>query len=244
MKKLLQQKKGLLIAFFITAIFIGILLFCFADQISLYVSKVRSWLEPERLQKAIDGLGFWGIFVLFLAQVLQIIIAFIPGEAVELVAGAMYGTWGGFVICMVGILVAQSFVFFMMRRYGQKLLYRFVKKEEVEKYQFLQSTEKLRSIVFVLFLIPGTPKDILTYVAGLSTIDMKSFLILSIVARIPSVITSTLAGSQFGSGDYSTSIIIFLATAVIGLLGIELHKRFMKKIADKEETEQKSSHKD
>lgn len=190
----------------------------------------NSLMDPQfrvKIQEWIDSVGYWGLLFLLCLQVLQIIVAFIPGEPVELLAGLLYGTWGGLAVCLVGVVIGEAAVFGFSRRFGHKLHEKLFSKKKLEEYRFLNTTEKVETVVFLLFLIPGTPKDLLTYLVGITPIQMKAFLILSTLARIPSVVTSTWMGSTVSQGQWGMTGIVFLLTAAIGILGIFLKDQLM-----------------
>lgn len=183
----------------------------------------------QSLSEWVSGAGIWGVMVLLGIQMLQVVVAFIPGEPVEVVAGLMYGTIGGLFICLAGILLSSAAVFYLVRRLGRSRLEKTELYPKLTQYKFLQSAEKLETMVFILYLIPGTPKDMLVYICALTTLPMRSFLTISTLARIPSVITSTMAGASFANGNYALTVAIFAVTGLAGLLGIAYHnKRFGK----------------
>ncbi len=183
----------------------------------------------ELLRDYIQSLGWGGVFVFVLLQILQIVVAVIPGEPFELIAGIIYGTWGGLFICLVGILLGQILVFLAVRRWGRPLVTRFFGEDQLAHYAFLQDESKLLTTTFILFLIPGTPKDILTYLAGLTPLRLPSFLAVSVLARIPSVITSTLAGDHLFGGNISSVAVIYTIVGILGLLGIVWNRQMLKR---------------
>lgn len=179
----------------------------------------------DLLQEYVSKSGVWGVLVLLFVQMAQILIAFIPGEPIELVAGAMYGAFGGLVICLVGILISSSIIFYTVRRLGKKRFEKTKLYPSLKKYKFLENETNLIAIVFILYFIPGTPKDMLVYACALSNLSMKSFLIVSTFARIPSIVTSTLAGASFISGNLTLTLAVFAFTAVTAIIGILYHKK-------------------
>ncbi len=196
----------------------------------LCLPVIRWMLRPEFgpwLRERVDRLGVWGILAMLLLQVLQIVVAIIPGEPVELAAGTMYGALGGLILCLTGILLGSAGVFWTVRRRGREAFIRTPLWQKLQRYSFLQNEARLEAMVFLLYLIPGTPKDILVYVCGLSSISMSRFLLLSTLARIPSVVTSTWAGASFAGGDHLLTLGIFAATGLLGLLGIAFHNRLL-----------------
>ena len=138
----------------------------------------------------------------------------------ELAAGLLYGTWGGLLICLTGILLGSSMIFAIVRRFGRPLVQRLVDEESIQKYAFLTDARKLDTLIFLMFLIPGTPKDTLNYLCPLTSISPVRFLVLSTFARIPSVISSTFAGANFAEGNLLASVIVLGITSAVGLLGI------------------------
>lgn len=188
--------------------------------------------EPEnqlRFSEFVAELGVWGPLLLFTIQILQVFVAFIPGEPIEIIAGLMYGTWGGLALCLSGILLSTVIIYYGVRKIGKKKLSTIYEKEENAKYSFLFKSENLTYLIFILFLIPGTPKDILTYLCPFTKIKPLHYFVISTFARIPSIISSTLVGDTLAEGSLWTSVIIFAATGVIGLLGITLNRVFVKK---------------
>lgn len=197
------------------------------------VPVMQYMMQPsfqQSLQQWVQQAGIWGVGLLLGIQMLQILVAFIPGEPVEVVAGAMYGTLGGLTICLVGILLASAGIFVTVRRLGRERLSHTKLYPKLMEYQFLKNEDKLSAMVFLLYLIPGTPKDILVYVCALTKLPLRRFLVISTLARIPSVVTSTMAGASFASGNHLVTLLIFAVTGLAGLLGIVYHnKRFGKK---------------
>jgi len=168
----------------------------------------------------VKSLGFWGIAVLLGIQILQIVIAVIPGGPVQIIAGMAYGTWGGLAVILTGCGLTAAVIFFMVRKFGLPLLRRFFGETDINTWKFLKDSGKTARIIFILFLIPGTPKDLLTWLAPLSNISLPAFVILSTLARIPAILTSTIMGDSMIQGKWILSICLFAGIAVIGFLGM------------------------
>ncbi|MEG2915950.1 MAG: VTT domain-containing protein, partial [Oscillospiraceae bacterium] len=171
-----------------------------------------------------------GLLFFILLQIAQILVSVIPGEPVEVMAGMLYGTFGGSFVCMFGIVLTTIFIFYITRKYGVKLVKKILGEDNLSSYKLFKQTTKLEYIIFIIFLIPGTPKDALIYLAALTPINIRSFLIITSFARIPSIISSTFAGANIGNGNYLVSIIVFALTTIIGLLGIYLHPKIVSKL--------------
>ena len=169
-------------------------------------------------------------------QILQVFVAFIPGEPVEILMGVMYGTVGGLLLSLLGCAIGSVMVFLTVRKFGQPLFELFFNKKHLDRFAFLRNSKKLELFTFILFFIPGTPKDVLTYFAPLTPIDTRVFILITIFARIPSIITSTYVGSSILEGNLLKTLLIFAATAVIGIAGIILGNA----ITDKQNKENNS----
>lgn len=181
----------------------------------------------QRLKELVESFGAWGEVAFLGIQITQVIIAFIPGEPIEIIGGMLFGTFGGLLLCLAGTLIGTVLIFYLVKWLGQSLVSVFVENEKLKKYKILNDEKRLETVVFILFLIPGTPKDALTYLVPLTKIKPSKYFILATIARIPSVISSTLVGSNIGKGNWLMSIIIFAATAAIGLVGILYNNRFI-----------------
>lgn len=181
------------------------------------------WLaafSQEGLRDYICSFGTAGWLVFLALQFLQVFIALIPGELLESVAGFAFAPLWGTILCYVGIALASTLVFLLTRRFGVRLVEVFISREKINQLRFL-STEKKRNLtLFLLFFIPGTPKDLLTYFVGLTNIRLGEFLLISLIARFPSVISSTFGGHLLGEGDYMAAVILYAITGGVSLLGM------------------------
>ena len=185
--------------------------------------------SPEEFKAFIDSYGWKGRFVALGIQVLQIVIALIPGELVEVGTGYAFGAVEGTLICMIGVAAASSLVFLLTRFLGVRLVEIFISREKIDELRFINSEEKLKRMIFLLFFIPGTPKDLRTYFAGLTRIKLHEFLIISMIARIPSLVSSTIGGHFIGQSRYVEAIILFVVTGVVSLIGMKVYSIIVKK---------------
>ena len=222
-EKRLKQKRAVAIISVILALALMGWLTWFL--ISSLDDNIRS---PEDFKTYIDSFGVKGYLVAFGIQVLQVFVALIPGEVVEIGLGYAFGWFGGTLVCWLGVAVASSAVFLIVKKAGVKAVELFVDTEKINSLRFLNSEEKLKRTVFLLFFIPGTPKDLLTYFVGLTRMNLVQFLSISMLARLPSVFSSTLVGHFAGAEDYKVSIIIFVSTAIISLTGLFVYNKLLK----------------
>ncbi len=204
--------------------------------IPLVVSLKNPEVQAE-FQASIESLGVLGVLAMLILQVLQIIVAIIPGEPIEILMGLMYGTFGGLFLTLLGIFIGQTIVFFAVKKLGIKFASRFVDVKKFSELSFLKSPEKRDSLIFLLFFIPGTPKDILTYFAPFTGINFARFIVIATLARIPSVISSTWAGSSISDGSIVKTVIIFAITGIIGIIGIIINNKITAKHNISKDTE-------
>ena len=193
-----------------------------------YIQELATEEGRAQFKDWVDGLGFWGWLVTLGIQLLQIFVAFIPGEPVELMLGYVWGPWLGTFTCFLGIFIGTLVIFLMVRRFGIKFVKKMVGTDDLTKYKFLSDKNKLELTIFILFFIPGTPKDPLTYIAPIAPIHPIKYLLIATFARFPSIITSTILGDRIAEGDYMMAIVVFLITALISVLGIILGNKFIK----------------
>lgn len=210
------------------AVIFGVLAFVTAMSVPL----VRALMRPDasaEFERYIAGLGPWSFLGFIAVQVAQVLIAVIPGEPFEFAAGVLYGAWGGAFLCYIGLFVGSLLVFRLVRRFGMPLVTMFFPEEKLRRFRFMHDRRRAGIFAFVLFLIPGTPKDLLTYLAPLTEISEWQFYALSLIARLPSVLTSVLAGASLGKGDFAQSAVIYGAAAALGAIGIVVGNRFIAK---------------
>lgn len=220
-----------LIAFFAIMVLICVLLWPYFHEL----------FEPGGLDRIINdvrGAGPVGFLILLGLQFLQIVVAFIPGEVVQIAAGLLYGPWLGAFIILLGCVISSAFIFALVHKLGAPFVQSMVPAQYLEKFRKFEQTGKLNIIVFVLFLIPGLPKDVFTYLVPLTDMRMRSFLLLSNIGRIPGIIVSTYAADGLIDGRVTESVVIFAVAALIALLGVVFRERIMKLL------ERRSHHKD
>ena len=199
-----------------------------------YIERLGTEEGREAFKSWVDGLGFGGWLVTLGIQLLQIFVAFIPGEPVELMLGYVWGPWLGTLTCLVGIFIGTATIYFLARKLGRKFIRNFVGDDDLTKYRFLSDKNKVEITVFILFFIPGTPKDALTYIAPIAPIHPVKYLLIATFARIPSIITSTILGDSVAEGNYILAIVVFIITALISVLGIIFGNKYIERRHKKE----------
>ncbi len=206
----------------------GILLFfSLSGPVFYYAGRplIRFVSEPERFRTWVEGHGFWGCAAFVGMVVLQILVAVIPGEPLEIAAGYAFGFWKGTLLCLTGMTIGGILVFWFVRKCGIKAVEIFFPREKIDSFRFLQNKRRVTLFVVLAFLLPGTPKDILSYIAGLTPVRFSHWLLITSLCRIPSVVTSTIGGNALGSGQLLTAGIVFALTLLISGGGYLLYRK-------------------
>ncbi len=234
-----NNRRNKLIGILCIAAFTAILVvvFIFVGEPMIKFAK-----EPEHFREWVDNLGVWGRLAFIGMIALQIIVAVIPGEPLEIVAGYAFGVFEGTLLCMLGSLAGGLIVFLFVRYFGTKVVDIFIPHEKITQLKFLNTKKKLTLLTTIVFLIPGTPKDVLTYFVGLTPMKLTTWMLITSLARFPSIITSTMGGNALGTKEYIAAVIIFAVTIIFSAAGLLIYKKLSaKKHASQNEEKQRSS---
>ena len=191
--------------------------------------------EPEQFREWVDSSGVWGRLAFIGMVMFQVFVAIIPGEPLEIGAGYAFGAVEGTLLCILATTLSSMAIFLIVKRYGMKFVTLFVTEEKIHSLKFLQNTHRLNLIAFLLFFIPGTPKDVLTYIVGLTPMRLRTWVLIATVARIPSVITSTIGGDALGTQNYLFAVIVFVVTALISGVGVLAYRKITQHHQKKEQ---------
>lgn len=206
----------LLIAFIVLYLLFGKTLTEFVTD----TESFKAWLDTY---KGLSGV----IFVLI--RTFQTVIKIIPAEPLEIAAGYAFGTWGGLALCSLGSFLGSLIIVFLANKLGSKFVSAFINEEQLSTLSLINNNKNQQLFLFIFYLIPATPKDILTYVAGSLKMNMVQFFIITTIARIPSILTSTLCGAQLEKNNIKTAAAIFIATAVTSIICGLIYNKYKKK---------------
>lgn len=199
-----------------------VLYLLFGKELTEFVSdtdRFKAWLDSYKNLSAV-------IFVFIRA--FQTVIKIIPAEPLEIAAGYVFGTWGGLALCSLGTFIGSLVIVLLARWLGSKFVSAFINEEALNSLSLIKNKKNQRLFLFIFYLVPSTPKDILTYVAGSLNVNMVEFFVITTIARIPSIITSTICGSQLEQNNIKTAIAVFVATAVVSAICALLFKKHNK----------------
>jgi len=204
--------------------FIGIFSLAFFISGDIY-SVIK---DPAILKEWISGFGVYNILIFILIQTLQVIVFIIPGEVVEIAGGYLYNTVFGSLYSIIGILIGSAISFVLARFLGYEFVYKIVSKQMFNKLSyFINEDKRNETVIFLLYFIPGTPKDALAYFAGLTPISIIRFLYISMLARLPAIVFSAYIGANIGNRNYKTALIISVIASLIFSLGFIYRKKII-----------------
>lgn len=227
-KDIKDNKKKIIIRAIILLLIIGIVLVVFFanKDISGYFN------DSSQIEGTIGDNGIWGMLIYIGLQAIQVIIAVIPGEPIQLAGGYIFGVWGGFILSAIGIMLGSSIGFFIAKRFGYPVVRLFVNDEEkLESYKRIIESRKGSAIIFTLAFIPGIPKDILVYAVGLTPIKYIRFFFIYFVARIPSLFLASYMGKnapdffRFLSNNKWLALLLLFAFIVLTYLFYRWRKK-------------------
>lgn len=201
-----------------------------------WLPAVYAWLsDPAAVRAFVAEHAVLARLAIVGVNVLQIVLAFLPGEPVELASGYALGFFEGTAACLAASAIGTSIIYLAVRRWGRRVVDLFFDQGYFERFDWLHRTRRLELIMLAVFLIPGTPKDFLTYFAGLTDMRFGTALAIATFGRIPSIVTSTIAASSFASGDYGL-LVGALAIAALLIAGGGVAYRYVRAHAAQDET--------
>jgi uncharacterized membrane protein YdjX (TVP38/TMEM64 family) len=179
-------------------------------------AALRAWIEAR---------GGWGAIAFIGLQIVQVVIFVIPGEIVQVAGGYIFGFWPGAILSLVGITIGSIVNFVAGRFLGRPFVESIFPKEKIEAVERATGSGKAAAGFFLLFVIPGIPKDVLCYVAGMTALGFPSFLGVSMLGRLPGILGSSFIGSAAFDRNYRTALIVMIAASVLFLAGLLFKER-------------------
>ena len=236
-KTLAKRKKIVALVSVVIAVALFVWLGVYLTDVILFSVESGEGIEQAaaNFKALIESYGNVGILVAFGIQVLQVVVSPIPGEVVEVGMGLCFGWFGGALICLIGVALASAIIMEFVKKFGFKFVELFIPIEKIQELRFINSEKKLSRFVFLLYLIPGTPKDPLIFFFGLTKIRTIDFVIISTIARIPSVVSSTIGGKFIVDQNYVGAILVFIITGIFSLAGLILYRKILSKMSERKE---------
>jgi len=211
----------------ITCLLLGLITLLIASYNSqLWAQATKLWelfQDRRQLNRVIKSFGPSSPLIFILLQIIQVVVAPVPGEAIEFLGGYVFGVWAGMVYSLIGLILGSGIAFGIARIFEKQAIEKFVAPGLRKKFDYLIGHQGV-ILSFLLFLIPGFPKDTLCYILGLTPMHWGIFLIISTLGRIPGALLATLQGAKAFDQQYLTLIVLLVISALIILVFYIYHE--------------------
>lgn len=187
------------------------------------MKEIKTPEGQAQFKEKITQSGIIGVLILFGLELAQVVLAILPGEPIEILAGICFGPIWGTIFLMISVFIITCMIYFLVKKYGKSFIYEFFSKEKVNKLEnskLFKDEKKIELVMIILFLIPGTPKDLLVYIGALLPMKSSRFILISTLLRFPSIISSTLLGDNILDGRWKFGVIAYSITFLITFIVI------------------------
>ena len=222
-----QNKAQLILNILLLVLFIAAIIY-FSIQFGPSIKKIIS--KPDRFRDFLASYKSTSILVFMLIHIIQVVVAVIPGELVQVAGGYVYGTFFGTLYSLIGILLGAVISFFVSRLLGLRTLKAFISPQVFDKFNFLMNNPKAELFMFLLFLIPFTPKDTLVYVAGFTPVKPQNFFLIFAMARFPSILFLSFIGAHIQERNYKPVIIAAVFVSILLVVSFIFRDKVMDRL--------------
>ena len=208
-----------------------------------WVNDLKTSEGREALKLYIESKKTVGTFIFIGLQAFQVLLPIVP--PIQIIGGALFGTFWGSIFSFVGLYLGMSIVYGLVRVVGYPLVEAFVGEKDLKKFNFLKDPDKVALVFFIIYLIPGMPKDTISFFAPLTDMNKKTYFLYVIPARFPLLFLSAIFGSAISDENYTLAVILSIIMIDIGIIGIifrdkvinhfEKKVKFRKKLSDAKE---------
>lgn len=220
----MKKKSIIKIFLIIVAIILSILLIKFMPKLLLITVSL------EEFKSYILSMEHFGMIILILFQILQTVVAPIPGEVIQIAGGYLYGIPLGTIYNLIGLIIGASIAFYFTRLIGGEFVENLIRKKRLKWITNIMESRKFETMLFIIFIVPGLPKDFMIYVAGLTTLKPIRFFTILVLSRLPSIIISASVGANIDAGNYILTIIISIIAVSGFLIGVIYKDKIIKKL--------------
>lgn len=182
-------------------------------------------------KKFILNFGPFASLVFIMLQIAQVVVFFIPGEFIQAAGGYIFGTWEATIFSILGINIGATVLFLLTKKYGIKLVNRFVPDIMMKQFEKVMNSNRLNLIVFLIYFLPGLPKDNSIFLCGITRINLRDFLIYSTLGRLPALVLTSYYGANIAGGNKGIVIAITFIIVLVVALGIGFKDQIFKSLA-------------
>lgn len=219
------NKKNVNGFFLIAIIAVSILLIKCTPKILLITASL------DEFKEYIMSMGHFGAIILILFQVLQTIVAPIPGEVVQITGGYLYGTVLGTIYNLIGLIIGAAIAFNFTKLIGREFVEKLINKKSIIWIKKVMESKRFETILFVIFIVPGLPKDFMIYVSGLTRIKPTKFFNILILSRLPWILISASIGANIDKKNIILTTIISVVAILCSIIGMLYKDKIIEKLS-------------
>ncbi|WP_125152902.1 TVP38/TMEM64 family protein [Clostridium rectalis] len=224
----MKKYKGYIIMSILLAVFIY-------SGYEYYYKYSRVLQDPKEIKRVITSYGSYSVLAFIVLQIIQVVVFFIPGEIIQIAGGYIFGTFYGSIISLLGITMGSIIIFLVTHRYGKPFVEKVISGKKLKHFRKILKLGSINYIVFLLYLIPGIPKDALAYICGVSNISFRNFVIYSTVGRLPGIFISAYFGAKIDSKNIPLLITIAVCMSIIFIIGVFKGEKIIKNLTKNQE---------
>ncbi|MBQ8356787.1 MAG: TVP38/TMEM64 family protein [Clostridia bacterium] len=181
--------------------------------------------DPEVFRERTDGMGLLGKLLFVALVALQVVLAVLPGQVFCLAGGYCFGPFWGILLTVAGTALGSLIAFLLARFLGLRVVTAFYPEEKLQKLSFLRESKQQDLFTFIVFLIPGIPKDMVTYFMGLTQMRLHKFLLISTMGRLPALALTVLGGTALQTRNLTLIIVVICLVLLLLVAGYFFYRR-------------------
>lgn len=189
--------------------------------------------DARRARAFVDGFGVWAPAVFVVLQAAQVVVAPVPGQVLAAVAGYLFGPWWGTLYNMIGITLGSAVAFWLARRFGRTYVERMVHPDALARFDGIDDRHAQLTL-FVIFLVPGLPDDLICFAGGLTTVPLRRLVAIAVVGRAPGFFLVNVFGGLVGTGQSGWAVVVLVVILGLSTLGFWYRDRILERLSREE----------
>ncbi|WP_461206625.1 TVP38/TMEM64 family protein [Clostridium sp. DL1XJH146] len=225
MIKLLKEK---IIEYKVYIVLIALALFLLISGYEYYEKYIYFFKDPIKINDFVLRYGKLGFIVFLALQISQVIVFFIPGEIIQIAGGFIYGSVIGGLLSLIGITIGSVLIYGISRKFGRPFVEKIISEKHLTNFEKILEIGSKKYIIFLFYVIPGMPKDIMGYFCGISKVKFKDYIFYSTMGRLPGIFISAYFGDSLLDGRHTSLIVIAVVMSLLFLIGLLRGDRIIK----------------
>ena len=185
-----------------------------------FSGNLEVFKNPDQMRELILSYGSYSVLAFIVFQMIQVIIFFIPGEVMQIAGGYIFGPVIGSIVSVIGILLGSMVGYYAAKIIGRNRINNLIEKKKLTKIKKILDAGSNNMVIFIIYFIPGVPKDLMVYVSGISNVKIEDFILYSTLGRAPWIVASAIFGNGINDGNYLSMIIIGILSIALFLIGV------------------------